>query len=56
MNDNQSTELIILRKMDPAASQRILNYLLRELTARNLLHSSEQFTLSETPEAVPEER
>lgn len=56
MNDSQDTEKVILRKMNPAASQRILNYLVKELIKRNLLQPPDQSKQSESPEAVPEEK
>lgn len=56
MSEHPNTEEIILRKMDPAASQRILNYLLKELTRRNLLHPPEQVSQPASPDSVPEKR
>lgn len=56
MMQDQSTEYTVLRKMNPAASRRILEYLLRKLISRQLLQAPSTSANLSTSDSVPEKR
>lgn len=56
MNQDQVTEEITLRKMNPMASGRILEYLIRELIWRKLLKPPVQTLLLPPQDCDPKER